>query len=350
MTHTTQPGKHDLTLDGLRGIAALFVALGHCNTHLTEKSIWPKTVFDFSAMDWSAILARLWDVLFNADAAVVVFFVLSGYVLGEALRNRSEKPLDAAIPFTIRRIFRLYPVAILSAVPLIFLRDLSWRQTLETMLLSDITANGVIWSLQVELAGSLLVFILWALRRPVFALACIPAILLFGKLWPNLVLPNYILLFLPAFALGVLIRYLPQTIRQSRLLFWAALIILVTTDLVLGRNLATRGVQMAAAFLVVACLAARPFAFLTNRVPQFLGHVSYPFYLLHIGGMLLGTMLLHTFWPGSGFWFSLLVLIAISIPCGLLAAWLAHHGVEQRGIDWGNRVVTRYRKLIGEAK
>lgn len=104
-------------LDGLRGLAALSVALGHCVTHVSGVAVWEKSASDFPAMSWTEIMGRLGHVLFPADSAVVVFFVLSGYVLWESLMRRNAPPLDI-IPYVVTRAYRLLPVSIASALVL----------------------------------------------------------------------------------------------------------------------------------------------------------------------------------------------------------------------------------------
>ena len=68
-------------LDGIRGLAALAVALGHSNLAITGLSVWRSTLFDFPMMSPGDVMARLLYVLFPQDAAVTLFFVLSGPVL-----------------------------------------------------------------------------------------------------------------------------------------------------------------------------------------------------------------------------------------------------------------------------
>ena len=65
-------------LDGLRGYSALAVALGHCVLLVAGKPVWALSVTTLAGASPNDLFARLLHVLFPADAAVMVFFTLSG--------------------------------------------------------------------------------------------------------------------------------------------------------------------------------------------------------------------------------------------------------------------------------
>ena len=97
-------------LESLRGIAALMVALGHCFL-----------VFEVDGLSnvaepaWGELpgyrswITRLLLIIFNGPAAVTVFFVLSGYVLGVSLQ-RQPQSVKGSFAFLLRRVCRIYPV------------------------------------------------------------------------------------------------------------------------------------------------------------------------------------------------------------------------------------------------
>src|ERR1700733_6390234 len=78
-------------LDGVRGIAALSVALGHCVTQVTGLALWNTSLRDFPAMPAMSIVMRVLSALFPSDAAVMVFFVLSGHVLWGSFQRRQYR-------------------------------------------------------------------------------------------------------------------------------------------------------------------------------------------------------------------------------------------------------------------
>lgn len=76
-------------LDGMRGIAALFVFLRHTNDY------WGFTYF------------------YHSYLAVDVFFILSGFVIAHAYEKRFDSKTMTVSSFTITRLIRLYPMYLL---------------------------------------------------------------------------------------------------------------------------------------------------------------------------------------------------------------------------------------------
>jgi len=81
-------GAHNERLQSLRGLAALCVLFGHVSLLLPFRS-----------------LTFHWAGVFQPNSAVIFFYVLSGYVLGESLRR---DPSFAR--FILKRMMRLLPV------------------------------------------------------------------------------------------------------------------------------------------------------------------------------------------------------------------------------------------------
>ena len=96
---------HIEELQSLRGVAALVVAISHLSS-----------IYLLPAAARTAI-----DAVCNAHASVIVFFVLSGYVLtGSLLRRGLSRPHVEG--FSIGRLFRLFPALwVASAVSALFL-------------------------------------------------------------------------------------------------------------------------------------------------------------------------------------------------------------------------------------
>ena len=107
----TPQGSGQITeLQSLRGIAAVTVMISHC----------------LDGYGPSPLLSQI-SSLFNGRAAVVVFFVMSGYVLTRSLQ-RGHFDRDAVLRFYVRRVFRLYPaIWAASALGLAYLFALHWQ-------------------------------------------------------------------------------------------------------------------------------------------------------------------------------------------------------------------------------
>jgi len=150
----------DFKLEGLRGVCALTVCYAHLFT------------FDFfgsKSLPYSSILEKL----HFAHVAVLVFFILSGYVMGITYRN-TELTIETSKKYLKKRFIRLYPIYILALIisfvqipldkqgelqiagNLFFLQGIS-VQSPET--------NVVLWSLSYEVLYYILFIPLLKIRR-----------------------------------------------------------------------------------------------------------------------------------------------------------------------------------------
>lgn len=318
-------------LDGLRGLAALSVAIGHCATAIGGTGLALRmtlaTAPDASLQD---VVFRFLHVIFHADAAVIVFFVLSGLVLTRSLRRRD----DGLPAYLVRRAFRLLPVAIVSALIIGLLTPAStWSQIAGAAVLYDTSLNGVLWTLQIEVWGSLWIYAAAIARRTHPALFCaLLAITAAVSYFDHRPVP----LFMSAFALGAIIDDLPA-IAVNRLTAVFGLLALMTADFMLGPGFTMRCWQMGGAFLVVAYLARNSMWLTSNRFAHFLGLVSYPFYLLHLAGALIAIKIGAR--PASLDPFLLWALYSVaSISIALALAWITHLAVEAPGMAVGEKV------------
>jgi peptidoglycan/LPS O-acetylase OafA/YrhL len=114
-------------LDGLRGLAALSVIFYHGILH---HKILASTTLMVPIQTLSGtrdILTKFVLFVFNGSNAVVLFFVLSGYVLKLSLDRTADRPATLAIlEFVIRRLFRLYPAIIGCMVAFYLIALLYW--------------------------------------------------------------------------------------------------------------------------------------------------------------------------------------------------------------------------------
>jgi peptidoglycan/LPS O-acetylase OafA/YrhL len=218
--------KRIIALDALRVIAAFIVLAQHF-----------RLVFE---LHWPVWLTK---GLFDSKAAVMLFFVLSGYVLALSLGSKPPS-LMAYLKFGVRRLFRLYPVywaalllafAVLWAVqengagqvtglPAGFLDD-KGLQAKQWLLQSTLVAPGMksdfalptVWTLMTEAKVSMIFPLLaWLLLRSRAWLAfAVVAVLVLGSHWLDAHVVGTAA-FLGMFALGSFLCCIPAT-------FWSRL-------------------------------------------------------------------------------------------------------------------------------
>jgi peptidoglycan/LPS O-acetylase OafA/YrhL len=320
-------------LDGLRGLAALYVVLHHC---------WLLCYPGYPANTGPA-----WGGwLIHGRLAVVAFIVLSGFSLAIA-PARDGWRLGGARRFARRRARRILPaywaallvslaVATLAG-PLPMVHPADGRAVLVyAFLLQDFVAapapNGAFWSIAVE-AALYLVFPLLLLVRARFgavatmAVACLPVIIAgparsTGFTWE----------MAPVFTLGILAAGVAA--RPPRLPWWwltglaAAPVLVVigwrgpvwTERHYLWIDLA---VGPAFALLLIAVATGRSPAvnrLLTARPAALLGGCSYSLYLLHVPVIALVSRHLHGSFPAT---------VAVAAPAAVLTATLFARLFEQ---------------------
>ena len=317
--------KRNHALDGLRGIAALSVAVGHCFMAVGGLTMWELSIRDFPRMSGTDIALRLVSLLVPAESAVIVFFVLSGYVLWTSFQRKNFRFVADLPDFVCWRTYRLFPLAIMSALPLGLLVNASARELVLNMLLLHRSLNGVLWTLQVEVVASLQLFALWGLTRGVrwkmaLALALSVAAVPFFRGNPYVV-------FVPAFILGASISLVSPTVWTRRSILSVAIVALVVTNLLFGFGGVSRCFEILGATVLVGAVAAGRFGFLRSRISQFLGAISYPFYLTYPIGLFLAGPVVQSLPLPSPF-ARVFALAVSSITLALPLAWVLHVFVE----------------------
>jgi peptidoglycan/LPS O-acetylase OafA/YrhL len=334
-------------LDGIRGLAALYVLVHHC---------WLLSFPGYPANTGPAWLG--W--LIHGRLAVVAFIVLSGFSLGIS-PARDEWRLGGALRFARRRARRILPpywaalalsLLIASAVPSL---PLSTPPTVRSvvvygLLLQDVVEapapNGAFWSIAVE-AGLYLVFpLLLLIRRRTgaavtLAVVTVPAIVIGGSTTARAT--GYALELAPLFTLGVLAAGIVIAPDRIRRLPWGRLAALAAAPVLL--LMAARGsvwtvrhyfwVDLAAgpaiAMILAAVATGRPAALarlLDSGPLRALGGFSFSLYLIHlpIAALVSRQVVAPLVAPGQpAFW----VTLAVAVPVCLAAAQVFAAAVER---------------------
>jgi peptidoglycan/LPS O-acetylase OafA/YrhL len=150
-------GKPIIGLDLLRGIAAFAVFLGHVRgSSFVEFGDLP--------LDQQGILTKvLFGITRTGHEAVLVFFVLSGYLVGGQIINRVREGRFKMIAYALERTTRIFipliPACVFTIAIswLVFGQEPNWPQTLLNMfglngvLTETLTANAPLWTLAYEI-------------------------------------------------------------------------------------------------------------------------------------------------------------------------------------------------------
>lgn len=292
-------------LTSIRGIACVVVLLGHTTQVLR---------FDHAPGAASGWLLPLLDVLCNAHAAVMLFFVLSGCVLAKSFQRDGAVRGRGLLAYYVKRGLRLYPLlwasVVLAVASVVALRGLPSDALFQDWLARNLATpvepvrlamsfagaftryNGPMWSLRVEILYSLILpflFLLlvrraarWWVLAGLGLLALVPA--------PEEAGLHYGI----AFGLGVLI---PTALPDRRLLGPTGVVLALAGLILLRAPLQHFGASFKTAQLAETALSfgvvqyvyvtGRDLPSLSNRLLVWIGDISYSIYLLHLPVFLL---------------------------------------------------------------
>jgi peptidoglycan/LPS O-acetylase OafA/YrhL len=344
-------------IDALRGIAAVLVLWLHVAN--SYRALSPQT---------AAHVRWLNDFVSEIDIGrigVVVFFLISGFVIPFSIRPGSRAPVGS---FAIRRVFRLYPAYWLSVPFAAFVffwstgrpftaSDFLVNLTLLQGALGVHDANPVYWTLLVEIAfyafcvALLLCRSLHSPRRVAIVCASLAALHLFGvfMIWigrPVLTIDAaFWMLNLSVMFWGTLYRFDLRGVRIATLVFFGVGIVyalaLPAASLAIGKSLPVYTVSYAIGLLVF--IAGTRLVRIETRATDWLGRISYSIYLLHpIVFQPIWSWLMHQ--PAGSAWRTqhLAVYLVANLVLTLIAASLVFRFVERPMIRLGHRLATLY--------
>jgi peptidoglycan/LPS O-acetylase OafA/YrhL len=350
-------------------MAALCVFVSHCFLMLNPTAAWVM-----------AVKQSPLGILLNGRAAVMFFFVLSGFVLSLPFIN-TDKPLKLT-EFYVKRIFRIYPAYVLAILFAVILKTYAFRpegvtgfsdwirgfwgwpwdamhrqEIIKTFLLigpnfdADLI-DPVIWSLVVEMKMSLLL--------PFFIMVVSRGNLLFNLLFFLLVLAliyNHANGFLGVFYIGVLCaKYKEELQSRIRALSTARVLVLLllaifcynisfefykpwgdsTSPFAYFWRDYTNAVG-GAIIMMIALARTRIANALQIPLFNFMGDTSYSFYLLHMPLLITFCGLL-----GNKFTGSAAVIILSAIIAAYTLSFAAFKLVEIPFQTLAKKLVTRW--------
>jgi len=364
-------------LDSIRGIAAFTVLVHHC----WLASITVDGGLTFGLTSFPHFIHYFIGKFLAGRAAVLMFFVLSGFVLAHSLQ---KQPLSYA-SFTIKRLFRIYPVFVLVVISsyvlhkLIGIRydggntflskevihsDLSTIALLKHLALWG-TIQGksldvVIWSLVHEMRISLLFPVIMASVRKyrwravafywLLSLACTSTSLyLTGQvslgyeettIVGSVFATGYFIVFFAAGALLSIEReVVASTIRNLSRLKVFFLFVLVGLCLLKSGENNTKAIfsdyiiGVGALGLIALARAVQKFQTVLNHaIPVWLGRISYSLYLVHLPVLFVASQMIGATWPRP---LTSILVVALSLAIAELTARF----IEFPAIMLGKRLV-----------
>ncbi len=338
-------------LDGLRGLAAIIVAVFHFFCAFA-----PDTIPAYSTQLWRGSDTPI-AILYNGGFAVAVFFVLSGFVVsGSAERRRVSVAFNL-----VQRYVRL-------AVPVVFATVLAWvllnafpdtvsrmKLAVESRWLNHVfdgklppldyavlhgavlvfqsggsKFNNVLWTMQIELIGSWAIYIMYGSLEAAARRTALLALLLIPILFNS---PHY-----SAFAIGALLR--EDNARLSGLFRYR--FIILSTGVIFGAMMSGYGdriglhlprrIALGDSLGLVQVLAAGAILYavlnisslqdwLSTTVARFFGRVSFGLYLVHVPLLYTVVATAYLAVPTGGAWFVAALLagfLALATAVGYL--------------------------------
>jgi peptidoglycan/LPS O-acetylase OafA/YrhL len=351
-------------LDGLRGLAAVAVIFYHSILHL-NLGLVPTTLADplQNAPDLPSAAVKILLVLCNGHLAVIIFFVLSGFVLKKSLKRQDDPFTFILIKFAIRRAFRIYPAVIVCMIGFYALSATWYRSGLGPVpalpmpdmvsaalnaALIKIQWHGASWTLQGEVLCVPFIFAFFVVDR-LFRLpgllACFCYCLLSFEM-PALFLglPNMPVV-MTAMTAGMIVEDRNISEAFSRLVPGSSLASVAFCYAALAFfGLASQMTELARTLLcagVVGIIYNTPATGLMNgilntRLVQFWGRTSYSLYLINVPIIIMLAVPLSTATPHI---FAGVILGLGSTLLTMPLAYLSERYIERSGIGLGNNLI-----------
>lgn len=366
-------------LDGLRGLASLWVLLSHIQILSGARSV---------------------PVLSWGELAVDLFMLLSGFLMTHNyLARKHSEPWDSPrtiCQFWLRRFFRIAPLYyLLLAVALVFAPQLGefrheiarlWPatattpdryldQSLENILMHVSFAFGFSpsfafhtplpdWSIGLEMQFYLLfplIMLLMELLSPLVASVlligtCLGIRVLFRDFFHAFPMPAFLAIKFYVFLIGMWIAQsraersmrMGMAIGVGLALAWIVFersnIAVARVPMVIGMfYLMNDGTLPGSASIARATVRVRDF--LSNKTAMFMGQTSYSVYLLHLLIVLpvagaLTRLEAYASLPSPA---RFAVVAAIALPVSYAIGWALYHLIEKQGIQLGKQILLRLR-------
>lgn len=364
-------GRYE-ALDGIRGYAALMVIVYHCLLAL-DPQIWHK--FDklsiLEVENLNDFFSKLALTAFNGDAAVVIFFILSGFVLGQSLLRDLSRydSLSAIAAFLIRRLLRLYPAFLAALVGTVAIIATSfWLFSVpfsgfyfapinfvRNALLVSPEISGITWSILIEFAAiPYIILACYWIHRGGYGFAVAFVMLSIAAREYKFITFYYLKfhLYILCFALGVLMCT-PLGRRIARRTGAINKALMLVAFLAVSLFYSNSAIQIVFGYLWLSSFLHSNDAWtsaLSSPSSLFFGRISYGLYLWHYPFAISIYTPFAIFYPEAlgdkAIWFGLLTAPLI-IPVTIAVAHLSERLLERPFIDWGYRLSRSVQRPLG---
>jgi peptidoglycan/LPS O-acetylase OafA/YrhL len=308
-----QVGRPQIRLTSIRGVASLIVVFHHAMLLFRVEGLGDTLRLPLQISDHKLLVQQVLLIAFNGQAAVLLFFVLSGCVLSLSLQSASVRTTPTIIGFYIKRLFRLFPTLWFAVLVSLLLLPYNrgahndqiateWMQLANSRSPSllqvgrhlvgvDSFLDQPIWSLFIELFYSALlpaIFLLTCQLKRTIAMLTFAAFALFSPMPVFRDLHYYLL----AFVIGSAIANMATPPRRlgpvsvTTLLAVASLFLLGARRILDPLNVPLSVViwietWSAAAIIYLVQFTGVARRLLEHRALGFVGEISYSIYLLH---------------------------------------------------------------------
>jgi peptidoglycan/LPS O-acetylase OafA/YrhL len=302
-----------MRLTSIRGIASIVVLLHHAMLLFRVDGRSDTLGVPLQLSDHGLLLQQILLILFNGQAAVTLFFVLSGYVLSLSLQRLPSFSASEIVGFYLKRAFRILPTLWLAVLISLFLlpycsgshvdmistrwmemaysRSPSPYELAKHLVGMDSFLNQPLWSLFVELFYSAMFPAIFLLTRGSARAIAMVVLSIFALFLPFPVkrdLNYYLLAFVLGSAVANLAPAQTQLSRASGVVFLSAATLLLlaarrilepvgtpASIVVLLETFASAGIIYSVLFM------DKSLRWLNGSPLVHLGNVSFSVYLLH---------------------------------------------------------------------
>ncbi|KKT48572.1 MAG: putative transferase transmembrane protein [Candidatus Collierbacteria bacterium GW2011_GWC2_44_18] len=367
-------------LDGLRGLLSLVVALNHSFLVVAipaYANVWGQNYLVFQNLQ--AKIQQLIMLIGNGGAAVTMFFLLSGLVLGQSM-SRVEFSFKGLLSFYTKRILRLYPVYIfIILITAIYMRVgfryqmfpfasdwylwwMNFQMTIKELIYNfffiHVYLGGVTWTLRVILIASFIFPVFYQIsKKPGRLTSLILSLFLIIASFTIFDINGFRdLRYLYMFYLGLILPKfkslfvaIPSWIIYSLVPFSLILLLAIryTTDEYFG-GLVESIISWFIIGIIVYNGKTKIFDFLNQKTFLFFGKISYSLYLVHFTVLYILARLMFSWLPNlpySGSYLPIhMALFVLSLFIATLVSLFVHHYIEIPSLQMGNAINRKLQK------